>query len=366
MKERSFLRRLMSKTGTGLFFVAACFAAIFILVEFHSNYILVGIAALLLLVSAYLFLNALFEEKSKEWRNLAEEDDPRKSMGDEESGLRSMKYMKEMVTELKKQTELMENIENEIYMLSEKQVTQTKAVIKYNKENARQIALSGRDAIKELKESLTGGVVVAATKENVPEDIFEESVVELPEEIFEEAIVELPEEIFEEPVVELPEEIFEEPVVESQEEVFEESVIELPDDVAVDLPETEDMSVGEEIGFMDVELPEDLLGEIEAVEMPEDLLGEIEAAEMPEDLFAEIEIAEEEEEPELPPIEDIVLDDLLFDEPIAVEEEIIPELMVEEEASVADEPAAAPALSSDPNAMMTPDDIAKLIASMGQ
>ena len=55
------------------------------------------------------------------------------------------------------QTEI-ENVEHEIYLLSEKQINQAKSIIKYNKENARQLAISERETLEyvmsELKKAI--------------------------------------------------------------------------------------------------------------------------------------------------------------------------------------------------------------------
>ena len=163
MKEKDFFKRFRSKAGTGILFVAACFAAAFILFEFHDNYIFVGVAAILLLLSAYLFLNALFEEKTKEWSALEEEEFPGRLDG--EFRIRALKYMKEseatqkeLLNTLNKQNELLteqiENLEHEIYMLSEKQLAQTKTVIRFNKENARQIALNEKEVVEKAVQEL--------------------------------------------------------------------------------------------------------------------------------------------------------------------------------------------------------------------
>ena len=167
MRDNDFLKKFSSKAGAGVLFVAACFIAAFILFEFHDNYLVVGIAAVILLLAAYLFLNVLFEEKAKEWSHLQDEEEfPGRNDG--EFRLRVTKYMKDtegtqrdLLDTLKKQNEMLteqiENLEHEIYMLSEKQLTQTKTVIRFNKENARQLALSQKEAVEKAVQELKEG-----------------------------------------------------------------------------------------------------------------------------------------------------------------------------------------------------------------
>ena len=72
---------MKKKAVTGIFFILSCFAAMFVLLEFHDNYLFVGIAAFVLLVSSFCFLNAVFAEKSKEWGALEEQEDAKGSSG---------------------------------------------------------------------------------------------------------------------------------------------------------------------------------------------------------------------------------------------------------------------------------------------
>ena len=63
------------KIGAGILFVAACFIAAFVLVEFHKIYIAVALAGILLLVSAYFLLTVLLEKKAEEWSEPLEDDE---------------------------------------------------------------------------------------------------------------------------------------------------------------------------------------------------------------------------------------------------------------------------------------------------
>ena len=356
------------KTGFGVLFVAACFAAMYILMAFYGNIIMVTLAAIVLLVTAFLFLNEVFSDKSKKWMQ-PEEDGPEAfketvSVGtDGEFRLKISKHMKEMestqkelIDVLKNQNALlqnqMENMEQAIFTLSERQSNQTKSVIKFNKENARQLAISERETLEyvmsELKKAIedSAGAVVerASVTDAEPEFAAVESAfaAEEPEEdapvlqmeeignegLFE--VTELPGDedytIPEIPVLEEP--VVEEPVVE--EPIFEEPVLEEP--------------VAEE--------PE---AEFEIPDMPDD----IDLSALFEDMAAgALEEAEEEPLSDFPTLEDLPLP-----------EDIIPvEEPSAEEITPAEEPKADPmaGLGGDPNAMMTPEDIAKLLASMGQ
>ena len=339
MNKKGFLQKLMGKVGAGILFIAACFAAVFILLEFHGNYVLVGIAAILLMITGYLFLNALFEDKAREWSKLPEEDTEEEketpSFGGGEAKLRETKYLKEIVGLLAKQNEILtaqiENLEHEIYMLSEKQIEQTKTVIKYNKENARQMAISERETLEhvmlELKKALEHAPVTetAATMDEIPET-----------------------ELFA-----MPEELMDEPA--EMDFAVAEEAVEIP--VLDDIPEMADIPVLEDIPeIADIPVPEDI-PEIADIPVPEDIP---EIADIPvlEDIpeIADIPVPED-----IPEIADIpILEDIPDIPDIPMPEELVPE----PEATVQEE-APLPSFGSDPNAMMTPDEIAKLLEAMG-
>ena len=162
--------KVKKKAITGIFFILSCFAAMFVLLEFHDNYFFVGIAAGLLLVSSFVFLNALFTEKSKEWSALYEQEENKNGVSgrhEEEfkvkiiNGMETMnRNQAQILGELKSQKQMLQEeikqLKSEISSLSEQQTVQTKTVVKYNKENAKQIALSEKkvlqQAVNDLKE----------------------------------------------------------------------------------------------------------------------------------------------------------------------------------------------------------------------
>jgi len=353
MDEKSMVKRVGNKIGFGVLFVAACYVSMYILMEYSYNLVFVAIAAVLLLISAFLFLNALFSEKAKEWMSTEEEEmsTPSKEAGGGEFQLKVTKHMKEMesiqremLEVLKKQNTLLqgqiENLEHEIYMLSEKQVNQAKSIIKFNKENARQLAISERETLEhvmqELKKAIedhavaipAGGAVATAETAAILEEVSQE-------ELF--TVSDLPGDD-EYVVPEMPE------VPEPAEKLAE------PASVQEEIPVEEIAAVEENPPMEEMELPE----------MPEDIdltqLFDIpELNETP---------AEEAALPEMPADIEIPVPEELIAEPAPVQVEPEPQPISEPEPTPAADPLAG--LSSDPNAMMSPEDIAKLLAAMGQ
>lgn len=341
MEDKGTAKKAWAKIGFGVLFVISCFIAMYILMGYHDNIALVGIAAFLLLISAFLFMNAAFSDKAKNLIPELEEDDT-PSAGDGEFKLKITKHMKEMestqkelIDVLKNQNTLLqtqiENLEHEIYMLSEKQVHHAKLAIKYNKENARQLAISERESLEhvmhELKKAIEENSTPVAAGYAAPEA----------EPVMAAEYMVSAEEA--EPVLE---EI-------ADEELF--AVSDLPGDdefVMPDFPEAE---------------PEKTVTPAEEAPIEEEEAADVDVSE----LFEMME--------DLPVEEDIVIPDMPEDIEIPMPEDIIaieepaaePEPVAEPEPA-AEAPAANPlaGLGADPNAMMTPEDIAKLLESMGK
>jgi len=211
---------------------------------------------------------------------------------------------KELLEVLKKQNTLLQdqisNLEHEIYLLSEKQVNQAKSIIKFNKENARQMAISERETLEYVMTELKDAIEKTGVRQ--VEKVLAEEVMELPED------VDLSELLNMEEVAVEQEEPFELPVEETVE-----AVPEIPD------------------------IPQELFEEVLETE----------------------DVTEEASQEEIPDLEALMAETLLAEEPM--QEEPIPE------EPKAEEPANPLAgLSADPNAMMTPEDIAKLLEAMGQ
>jgi len=291
------------------------------------NTILMTVAAVLMLVSAVLyFVTTFFGKGAKKTSKIKEKAlEAVADCSDGEFRLMLAKYLKEteraqkeLVDTLKKQNTLLqsqiENVEHEIYLLSEKQVNQAKSIIKFNKENARQLAISERETLEyvmsELKKAIednAGGGTVKPVLEEVSEaELFEVSDLPADEEFVlpdlpapEEIPDKLEETIIEEPVTEEP----------SLEELLSEEIPEIPDEL--------DLSA---------------------------LFEDIAAGAVEENAIAESAPIAEEITPA---------------EPAPAAEEITPA-----ESAPAADPLAG--LGADPNAMMTPEDIAKLLEAMGQ
>lgn len=351
MGENGFIKKVGNKIGSGVLFVAACFVAMYILMRFHGNIVLIIAAAILLVLSAFLFLNALFADKAKEWipEDLEEAFPRTGNEGDGEFRLKITKHMKEMensqrelIDILKSQNAALqakvENLENVIFTLSEKQVAQAKSIIKYNKENARQLAISERETLEhvmqELKQAIednAGGFVAGAVTEKAASALEEVSE----EELF--AVSDLP----------------------GDEEYV---MPELP------VPEAEPVVVPEPVE----EIPMPEAAPVEEIPMPEAIPAEetpvaenISIPELPEDIDLS-EIFDIPELEDVPAEEEIVIPEMPADIEIPVPEEIVPEPQPEPEPVPA--PATDPmaGLSSDPGAMMSPEDIAKLLEAMGR
>lgn len=349
MEEKGAANKTWGKIGAGVLFIISCFVAMYVLTEFHGNIALVAIAAVLLMISAFLFLNSVFSDKVKQMAQETEVTEETSGAMSGEFQLKITKHMKEMENTQKEMVEVLknqnvllqtqiENLEHEIYMLSEKQDKQAKSIIKFNKENARQLAISERETLEHVMQELKKAI--------------EDNAVTIPVgAIAEAAVAQEPEYTGFEP---LPEEedaglisVLEEV---SEEELF--AVSDLPGDDEYVMPE---LPVPETEPVADA-IPEFVVPEEPVAEIP--VPEEIEIPEIPMEI------------PEIP--EAIEIPEMPAEIEIPMPEEIIPEPVVEETPVPAVEEAPAPAAnplaglsSSDPGAMMTPEDIAKLLEAMG-
>lgn len=382
-------KKIWKKTGFGILFVAACFMAMYILMAFHSKILMMLLAAILLLVSAFLFFYEIFADKTEHSKPKEEKTEITKDIisggNDGEFRLKLSKYMKEMegsqkelVEILKNQNTLiqsqLDNLEQAIFTLSEKQVNQTKSVIKFNKENARQLAISERETLEyvmvELKQAIkdnagTVRIAESVSEKSVQEELFDEELMIAPvaelEEVGDEELFEVSDLPGDDEYI-IPEKPAEEPVAEEI-PVFEEAP------VAEEIPVFEEEPVAEELPVADNEPAPaadplaGLGGDPNAMMSAEDIakLFAMNATEEP--VVEEPMVEPVTEEPEF--ADDLDLSALFEDiaEGAMAEEAATSEAVAEEKA---EEPAPAAALSGDPNAMMTPEDIAKLLASMGQ
>ena len=264
---------------------------------------------------------------------------------DGEFRLKFAKHMKEMESTQKELVELLkaqnallqaqiDTLRNELHQLSEKQTNQTKTIIKYNKENARQLAINERETLEyvmmELKKAIEDNAgAVAANTDSEPA-----------------------------PVVEVP--------------VFAENAPVFEEVSGAELFEVNDLPADEEFVMPDLPDPEEIPDRLEVPVAEEPSLGEL----MEEEPSLEALVAEEPSLEELLAAEtsdsndDFDLSALFAD----LAEGAMEEEMPAEPAPVVEEKAEEPApandplagFGSDPNAMMTPEDIAKLLEAMGQ
>lgn len=158
----------VKKIGICMLFAASCFIAAFVLMEFHGVYIAVAIAGILLMISAYLMLTVVLAEKIKEWSKPEEEEFPsrREARATEqfrkqvvtclENIDRTQQAMLAIIKSgLEQQKEGCSTIENAIEKLAAEQLLGVKTVVKYNKENARQLALNERQSLSDINENIS-------------------------------------------------------------------------------------------------------------------------------------------------------------------------------------------------------------------
>lgn len=164
------------KIGVCMLFAASCFIAAFVLVEFHEFYIAVAIAGILLMISAYLMLTVVLAKKMKEWSKAEEEEEEPPSNGEAEfreqigtclerveACLESIdRTQRAMFSLIKRNLELREadftELGNAVEKLAAEQAAGVKALVKYNKENARQLAVSGRQSMSEMRKGINENI----------------------------------------------------------------------------------------------------------------------------------------------------------------------------------------------------------------
>lgn len=164
------------KVLTGVLFAAACFASVFVLVEFHDIYWLVAIMCVILMAAAFFFLDTLFSEKNDVFDELAKAQEALESTREEERQKADEDFRKKieekvagldttsraMFAAMRKNAEAQEKQFSQMTDKIEKAISaeqaSIKTVIKFNKENARQvaesaaqIAVSSKEAIENIK-----------------------------------------------------------------------------------------------------------------------------------------------------------------------------------------------------------------------
>ena len=281
------------KILTGLFFLASVFLAAAVLVGSigrGDTLVLVIIAGLLMLVAGYFFLSAIFEGKEAEWSRLYEEmeknsqDDSAEQMVNYmESTDRTQKAVFSVMKRREESTEeQIARLEAAIERMAEEQAANHKAMVRYNKENARQMAINERETLEHVMSILVKKMEEGKNKElEVLQELLEKGIAVAPAGVAEE----LPEELFAEEFEETPDFLKEfgiEPDSEIEsimagltEEVSEEEPIEEEFVPEIFIPETE--TVTEEQPEVDVSV--DSLGAATGVD-----LSDPNAALSPEDI----------------------------------------------------------------------------------
>lgn len=334
------------KIGVCMLFTASCFIAAFVLVEFHNVYIAVAIAGVLLMISAYLLLTVMLSKKTEEWSKPESEEEETPSNKDTEfreqigTCLESIdRTQRAMFAMIKRNLEQhktdISTIETSIEKLVTEQTAGVKTLVKYNKENARQLAINERDSISELKKGIQDSLgKYAAELENAIRESMEElpnKAAVLPQMLPQETVVTAEAAAaIAEPETTVAEDLTEEPVID--EPIMEETVSEpVPEPAEEELQPAELEKLMEEISLPE---PSELSAEEPVLPITEPIFDP-NAPLDPEDIAKLFAAAEQAEEPAA---------------------EIVPP--TEEPAPPVDEPAL------DPNAPLSPEDIAKLFASM--
>ena len=404
---------------------------IFVISEFRTNYLAIGIIGIILLAVSYIYLN--FERREAEEELQAERNEIRKQEDFWICQMRELqKSQKELYNAVKENTNTMKERSEEFVAWSELSAQRSfelqkkgiKAIIKYNRENAKQVAESITASLEQLKLQIDNELHTREEMNTVPDSNFTQTVLEHTqtvqehlqkitkqihqtqeilsklsvqqtvktftpeqesldlkdteiEEVIEseDMIVSQPEEVIESEdiVVSQPEEVIEsEDIVVSQpEEVIESEDIVIPQ--SEEVIESEDIIVSQpeevvENEYIMISGPEDLIGnEHIVVSQPEDQTDneDIIFSELKDLVENEDMIFSELEEEDVQ--EEVAIS--LNSSPENLEEDsaLIPrELPVQEEkkpVEVEPKPVVSQK-SSDSNHMMTADEIAALIASM--
>ncbi len=344
------------KIGVCMLFAASCFIAAFVLIEFHDFYIAVAIAGVLLMISAYLLLTIMLSKKTEEWSKPEPEPEEEETPSSKEAEFRDQigtclesidRTQRAMFAMIKRNLEQHETdisaIESTIERLIAEQASGIKTLVKYNKENARQLAINERDSISELKKGIQDSFgkytaeLEAAFRESI-EDLSNKTAI-LPQTPPQETVA-----AAEPETIEITEALAEEPTTEETLSEAEELQLE-------ELYPTEFEEPAEEIILPETETPDPIIEEVpsdpEPIEFP----------------------AEEPIEPITEPISDpnapLSPDDIAKLFAAAEQTETLAEETTPPAPEPTETPAAEPAPALDPNAPLSPEDIAKLFASMG-
>ena len=390
---------------------------IFVISEFRTNYLAIGIIGIILLAVSYIYLN--FERREAEEELQAERNEIRKQEDFWICQMRELqKSQKELYNAVKENTNTMKERSEEFVAWSELSAQRSfelqkkgiKAIIKYNRENAKQVAESITASLEQLKLQIDNELHTREEMNTVPDSNFTQTVLEhtqtvqehlqkitkqihQTQEILSKLSVQQTVKTFtpeqesldlkdteieeviesEDMIVSQPEEVIEsEDIVVSQpEEVIESEDIVIPQ--SEEVIESEDIIVSQpeevvENEYIMISGPEDLIGnEHIVVSQPEDqtdnediIFSELKDLVENEDMiFSELEEEDVQEEVAISlnsSPENLEEDSALIPRELPVQEEKKP-VEVEPKPVVSQK-------SSDSNHMMTADEIAALIASM--
>lgn len=320
--------------------VIAAIADIYIIVNAPHNYVLLGIVSVILLIAVYLVISGKMQ--LRDWNNLKREEEYKELMTSQKACYlqvrRSFRETSGKINELDKKIAPLatagevnhQKISGLLDALMQDQKKVAKLTVSRSKENANAIMNSNDKVIEEMlkmKEALDS--IVEQTGDKKEDNQSEEFA--KAEERQQELLAKM-----------------------QQLEDSLKGQIETITGKIQDIPEMEKEEVTEEV------MPEPELEPI--MEEPEEVTEQVMPETVIEDLVSDGEIIPEEIVAEEPVTDELATEESIVEEPTLVAEESgVEELTLVAEESGIEEPTPI----SDPNKMMTPEDIAALIAGAG-
>ncbi len=158
---------------------------IFVISEFRTNYLAIGIIGIILLAVSYIYLN--FERREAEEELQAERNEIRKQEDFWICQMRELqKSQKELYNAVKENTNTMKERSEEFVAWSELSAQRSfelqkkgiKAIIKYNRENAKQVAESITASLEQLKLQIDNELHTREEMNTVPDSNFTQTVLE--------------------------------------------------------------------------------------------------------------------------------------------------------------------------------------------
>ncbi len=158
---------------------------IFVISEFRTNYLVIGIIGIILLVVSYIYLN--FERREAEEELQAERNEIRKQEDFWICQMRELqKSQKELCNAVKENTHMVKERSEEFVAWSELSAQRSfelqkkgiKAIIKYNRENAKQVAESITASLEQLRLQIDNELHTREETNNVPDSDLTQTVLE--------------------------------------------------------------------------------------------------------------------------------------------------------------------------------------------